>query len=936
MPYNLHYRRDKVKTSVSGRNLLVCLVLILLGASGVFFSSRLSDPTIRRILLMLSVSLPVFGVGNFLARLRVTGKERALLFAGVILLVVGGVVSISELPGATGTGDDVPFEAEGYARWAAALGLFAGLFAILAGIMHREEELLDIGDRFRHITDHMGEGFILTSPDGKIVLVNPRFLSMFKLTEPKVIGCNIEDLISELAHENIKENWGCGQKNIASKYMVDFIIDGQEKHYAIYGTPIFDRKEARAGTVAMIRDVSEQVELSRHLEKYAVELQERIDEQTSQMRDSEMRTRSLLMHMNEGFASLDSSFNVRFANERFCEMVEMDNNELYQEDVFKFVDTAGKGKLLGLFELAAAGTPDRLQMDTTLISAKDNLIPIMAGVASVDDPRKDGAKYSIVITDVSEQKEMQRQLEIRATQLEAINEELWTLDRTKDGFLTNVTHELRTPLSTVRGYVEMFESGNIGELDDVQKSALDVISRNAERLGRLIEEMLEFSRMQIRGFRLKYTLLSIRELVEECMNSAEPQANEKGLSLQCKIHGGFPHVWGDRQRLAQILTNLLSNAIKFTPEGGEICVSVDRIPGETVRVAVTDTGIGIPEEFQEKIFGKFFQVDDQLERKYEGAGIGLSIAKSIAEAHGGSIELVSEHGSSKGSKFTLVLPDAFLDEDYDAADRSRVEGCRFVLVGEDMEFCDALTTLLTNWGGTVELYHGAHDALRVAGENPPGLLIIDETAADVSGRAFTALFSEMMLEQFAPVLITKSKDTPALYDGLPSKLDELDFLIKPFHSNEFFWKVHRILGGISRAHELEIHYHEFAPHPLPYTDCIILEPDSDLLSWLRTGMNNRGIQTLFCHTADEVKPFLEKQRCSILIYDSDCFSVEENDRLMKLAENSGIPVCAMCSVPGFAEEKDFLTVLTKPFSIQAVIDIIRDVLTENSRNKKKT
>ena len=223
---------------------------------------------------------------------------------------------------------------------------------------------------------------------------------------------------------------------------------------------------------------------------------------------------------------------------------------------------------------------------------------------------------------------------------------------------------------------------------------------------------------------------------------------QRGLNLVFSPPGGLPLVWGDRARLAQVLTNLLSNAVKFTEAGGKVEVNLSRAPGGTALLSVADTGIGIEQEFQKRVFDKFFQVDNSLERRYEGAGIGLSIAKSIAEAHGGDIELFSVPG--EGSRFTLVLPEVFFDDGYTPGENARFDGKRIVCVSDDSSLREKLAVLLTQWGARVEGIAGGHETVRACRENPPDLILSDENTSDVAGTAFITVLHNAFGEKAAP------------------------------------------------------------------------------------------------------------------------------------------------------------------------------------------
>ncbi len=903
------------------QDLTLCLVFILIGVGGVLFSTRWDDPVLRRITLLLSVALPVFGVGNFLARLHVTGLQKLLLIAGVLFLIVGGMVAVADLAGTFIDPDEVPPGVQDTARWAGALGLVAGLAAILFAVVRSEEELVEIGDRFRHLTEHMSEGFTLSAPDGTILLANRRFFEMAGLERGDVIGRNAHELVRELDHQTILDHLAHRKEGRATDYTISHEVGGEERHFAVSGTPIFNRRGDHAGTVAVFRDVTEQIALSRSLEKYAEGLQRLVEEQTHQLRASEERLRGLLLHMNEGFVTLDAVFRVRFANERICDLLGVEPGELVGRDIFEFVEAPGRAKLLHLLEMADDEQTKRIQQETNLLTRVRGAVPVVLGVSRVRDSREGGARYSLVVTDVSQQKEMQRQLEVRAAQLEAANEELRALDRTKDSFLTNVTHELRTPLSTIRGYIEMLDSECIGVLETEQKDALQVISRNVARLGTLIEEMIEFSRMQMRGFRLKYTLFQLEDLAEECLRSLRPTATERGLDLHYEARDTLPRIWGDRTRLAQVLTNLISNAVKFSPSGGRVTLTLGRAPDKTALVSVADTGIGIPPEHQKRVFDKFFQIDDSLERRYEGAGIGLSIAKSIVEAHGGTIELVSAPG--EGSKFTVVLRDACFDASYAPGESARIEGRRIVCVSDDEALTLELAGLMQAWGGKTDCFSGGHQAIRACKRSLPDLVIADENTDGLPGETFVNLLQKTVGDHHVPVVFMRGRDAPAETDVV-DLTGAVETLEKPFQAYELFWKVHRILGEEETLREVPEEYMAVAAGELDGELLhAIVEPDGDLLAWLYTALSNRGIPAVFFSGLDEAAAHVRANGAKTLVLDVDAFLGERLEQFRHAMQVAQVPVCAITGLPVESHElRHFQAALTKPFSIQEIVDTI--------------
>jgi PAS domain S-box-containing protein len=231
--------------------------------------------------------------------------------------------------------------------------------------------------------------------------------------------------------------------------------------------------------------------------------------------------------------------------------------------------------------------------------------------------------------------------------------ELAKVDQMKTEFVSMVSHELRTPLTSIKGYLDLVLDGEAGEINEMQREFLGVVQSNTDRLVVLINDLLDISRIESGRLQLSIAVLPINQIIEEVVASLRTQIEEKRLSLELNLPEELARVKGDRDRVIQVLTNLLSNAYKFTPEGGRITVSARRTDGQ-VQVDVADTGIGISPRDQQKLFTKFFRADSSMTREAGGTGLGLTIAKSIVEMHGGRIWFGSEVG--KGSTFSFTLP----------------------------------------------------------------------------------------------------------------------------------------------------------------------------------------------------------------------------------------------------------------------------------------
>jgi PAS domain S-box-containing protein len=257
-----------------------------------------------------------------------------------------------------------------------------------------------------------------------------------------------------------------------------------------------------------------------------------------------------------------------------------------------------------------------------------------------------------VAVDVTERKEVERELERLLAREREQNAELRTLDRMKDEFVALVSHELRTPLTSIRGYVELLAEGEAGDLSPDQQHFLAVVARNADRLHSLVGDLLFMAQLEAGRITLERGPVDLGEVAAEAVETGRPLADGKGIALSLAAEPDVA-LEADRGRIGQVLDNFVSNAVKFTSPGGAVDVRVATEAGRAV-VEVRDTGMGIPADEQAQLFERFFRSSTARKSAIQGTGLGLTISKAIVEAHGGEIAFTSVEGA--GTTFRIELP----------------------------------------------------------------------------------------------------------------------------------------------------------------------------------------------------------------------------------------------------------------------------------------
>lgn len=338
--------------------------------------------------------------------------------------------------------------------------------------------------------------------------------------------------------------------------------------------------------------------------------------------------------------------------------------------------------------------------------------------------------------------ELEQRVTERVSQLKKLNEDLVRANQVKDIFFATVSHELRTPLNAIIGWTSLLRSKNL-QPSEVER-ALEIIERNAQHQAQLVSDLLELSGIAAGKLRLEMQPVNLLSAIHAAADSVSPMAQAKGMVFENRLQQSSDLVVGDAVRLQQVFANIFSNAVKFSPERAQVTVTV-RSTRRSIEVQVADAGKGIEADFLPHVFDSFSQADSSLTRSHGGLGLGLAVAKSIIEIHGGAIGAQSP-GPGKGATFTVRLPLADLkttpEEQGHAQDggpskrEPLLKEVKIVVVEDHPDTLELITGVLEREGAVVTGFSNGENALRSLPGIKPDLLISDVAMPGLDGYEF--------------------------------------------------------------------------------------------------------------------------------------------------------------------------------------------------------
>ncbi len=369
------------------------------------------------------------------------------------------------------------------------------------------------------------------------------------------------------------------------------------------------------------------------------------------------------------------------------------------------------------------------------------------------------------------------------------------LDEAKNEFMATVSHELRTPLSAIKGYVDLILDGDAGPINDVQREFLDIVQRNADRLTNLVNDFLDISKIESGRIQLRKEPLDLATVAQHVVDTFQPQAESKHIELSLTCPDEMTIVFGDISRLTQALMNLANNAIKYTPEGGSVSISIGRRDG-TAFVSVSDTGVGISEKDQRRLFSKFFRANNAATRQENGTGLGLTIAKAVAELHDGTLSISSRE--NEGSTFTISLPvmqfspeheriavETPLDDIPPKGRRKRV-----LVVDDEPDFVTMVCRYLQRDGYETIAATSAQGAIALAKAAQPDVITLDIMMPQQDGfSALKAIKADPQTRDIPVVILSIIED-----EARGRRLGAAAYIHKPLNAEKLRKTIMRVLG----------------------------------------------------------------------------------------------------------------------------------------------
>jgi len=578
-----------------------------------------------------------------------------------------------------------------------------------------------VGKRLNDVLESITDAFITLDADWRITFANQAASNLSRLPREDLVGKNIWELFSTTVNTVLYAQL---QKAMAEKVTLEFETNYPGRELWLQ-TKVYP---SEGGLAVYTRDISQNKKGERALvgseALNAAVLQSALDCIIS------MDHHGKIIEWNP---SAERTFLYRREEVIGREMAEViippQMRELHRQGLAKYLAT-GEGPVLGK------------RIEITAVRKDGGEFPVELSITPI--PSEGSPTFTGYLRDITDQKDAERERNRLLSAEKMARQDAENANRQKDEFLSVVSHELRTPLNAVLGWSQLLDGGNVTQED--LKEGVQVIQRNARAQSRIIEDILDMSRIISGKVRLDVQRVDLPNVIEAAIESMQPAAAAKSIRLQKVLDPQAGPVWGDPARLQQIVWNLISNAIKFTPKEGRVRVTLERVNSH-VEIAISDTGEGIKAEFLPYVFERFRQADSAPSRRHGGLGLGLAIVKHLAELHGGTVQAQSP-GEGKGATFRIALPLTPIHQEDESRSRQHpktetgkamdmpapsLKGIQVLIVDDEPDARSVLKRMLEECEAEVTACGSTDEALKLIAELHPTVLVSDIGMPDRDG-----------------------------------------------------------------------------------------------------------------------------------------------------------------------------------------------------------
>ncbi|BAY07140.1 multi-sensor hybrid histidine kinase [Calothrix sp. NIES-2098] len=582
-----------------------------------------------------------------------------------------------------------------------------------------EETLRQKEEQLRLITNAVPVFISYVDAQQRYRFNNRKYEEWYGIKASEVYGKQVKDIVGESVYQAIRPYI----ETVLSGEIVTYETpmsapDGAQHYMHVSYVPQFDRQGKVEGFVALINDITENKQA-----------QEALKQSEERFRKLTEKVRVIPWEVNV------STGNFTYVGPQAEEILGYPSTDWYSNNFWEEHIHPEDREWAVKYCIESSLSLDNYEFEYRMLAADGRVIWIYDIVNVVRSEGKPQLLHGFML-DITDRKLSEQERERLLAEAEAAN-------RMKDEFLGTLSHELRTPLNAMLGWTQLLRNRKFDEATTAR--GLETINRNTKALAQLIEDVLDVSRIVQGKLSLNLQQAELIPVVEAAIETVQPAADAKEIQIECRFDPTVGIVMGDVNRLQQIVWNLLSNAVKFTPKSGRVTVQLQRVNSQ-IQIQVSDTGAGISPDFLPHVFERFRQADSSSTRSHGGLGLGLAIVRHLVELHGGTVSAESP-GIGQGATFIVNLPmravylenttsalsEPPTDSEISPINPSSLAGVRILVVDDEQDARQLLTTVLSQYGAQVMTAASAADALAAVPQFHPDVLVSDIGMPEADG-----------------------------------------------------------------------------------------------------------------------------------------------------------------------------------------------------------